>query len=64
MDDLDVRCGEKEEGRAQLLSKLAREVEGHSTEVSIPQEFVQVVREKFKHQTQVVPIHKMTLHPN
>ncbi len=62
MDDLDFRSREKEEGSAQLLRKLACEVEGHSAEVGVTKEFVQVVRQQLKHQAQVVPIHKVTLH--
>ena len=36
MDHADVRRGQEEKCRAQLLGKLAGQVEGHSSEVGVP----------------------------
>ena len=45
----------------ELLCKLPGEVEGDSSEFGVPQQVVQVVTQQLKHQTQVVPEHKVTL---
>ncbi len=44
MDDIELRSGKKQEGSAQLLGKLARQVERHAPEVGVAQKVVQVVR--------------------
>lgn len=64
VDDLDIRGGEEEQSGAQLLGKLACKVQRHSSEVGIAQQFVEIIREELKHKAEVVPIHKMSLHPN
>ena len=45
MNDVERGVGEKEQGRAQLLGKLASEVERDAAEVCVAQEFVEVVGE-------------------
>jgi hypothetical protein len=52
---------QEEQSRAKLLRKLPRQVEGDAAEVRVPQQVVQVVREQFKHKTQVVPPHEVAL---
>lgn len=64
MDDLDVRGGEEQKSCAQLLSKLACQVQRHSSEVGVAQKLVEIVREQLKHKAEVVPIHEVPFHPN
>lgn len=64
MDDLDFWCGEEQEGRAQLLRKLASQVQRHASEVGIAQQLIKIVGEQLKYQTQMVTIHEVTLHAN
>lgn len=64
VNDLNLRSGEKEEGCAQLLGKLACQVQRDASKVGVAKQFVEVIGEKFKDQTEMVTIHKVTLHPN
>lgn len=61
MDDAELGRGQEEQRRAQLLSKLACQVERDAAEVGVTQEVIQVVGEKFKHQAQVVTEHEVPL---
>ena len=61
MDDVDLGRGEVEQSRAQLLGKLAREVQRDSPEVGVAQQLIEVVGEQLKHQTQVVAEHEVPL---
>ena len=61
VDDVEFGRGEEEEGGAELLRELARQVERHATEVGVAEEVVQVVGEELEHQTQVVAKHEVTL---
>lgn len=45
----------------ELLCKFPGEVEGNSSEVGVPQQIVQIVAQQLKHQTEMVPKHKVTL---
>ena len=64
MDDVEGGVGEKEEGRAQLLGKLAGEVERDSSEVGVSEELVEIVGEELEDQTEVVAEHEVTLQSN
>ena len=61
MYDAEGRVGEEEEGRAQLLRKLAGKVEGDAPEVGVAEELVEIVGEELKDQTEMVPEHEVTL---
>ena len=63
VDDLCVGRGEEEQRCAQLLGKLAREIEGDPAKVCVAQEFVEVVREQLKHEAEVVAKHEVALEP-
>ena len=64
MDDLDVWGGEEEQGCAKLLGKLACQVEGDASEVSVAQQLVEIVRQQLEDKTEMVLVHETTLHPN
>ena len=49
MDDVDLWCREEQQRRAQLLGKLAGEVEGDSPKVGVAEQLVEVVGEKLEH---------------
>ena len=59
MNDPQLWCGQIQQSSAKLLGKLACEVEGDTVEVGIPQQFIQVVREKLKHETKVAAEHEV-----
>jgi len=61
VDDAELRCGQEQECRAQLLGELPRQVEGDAAEVGVPQQVVQVVGEHLEHQAEVVPEHEVPL---
>ena len=61
MDDIHLWRGEVEKCRAELLGKLACQVQRDSTEVGVPEKLVEVVREKLKDKAEVVTKHKVTL---
>ena len=58
-----VSCHPPVEGLtcAELLCKFPGEIEGNSSEVGISQKVIEVVAQQLKHQTQMVPEHKVTL---
>ncbi len=64
VDDLDFGRGQEQQGRAQLLGKLARLVQLDAPEVGVAQELVEVVGQQLKHEAQVIAIHEMTFHAN
>lgn len=64
VDDAQLRRGQEEQRGAQLLSKLARQVQRHAAEIGVPQQVVQVIGQHLKDQTQVVPEHEMTFQMN
>ena len=64
MDDTDIRCGQEEQCCTQLLSKLSCEVERYPTEICVSQKLIQVIRQKLKHETQVVTKHEVALQAN
>ena len=49
VDDVERRVREKEESSAELLGKLASEIERDASEVGVAEEFVEVVGEKFEY---------------
>lgn len=59
VNDAELGCGQKEQCCAQLLGKLSCQVERDAAEVGVPQQVVEVVREEFKDETQVVSEHKV-----
>ncbi len=64
MDHVDIRRGQKQERRAQLLGKLACQVQRDAAEVGVPEELVKVIGEKLKDQAEVVPEHEVTFQAN
>lgn len=60
VDNAQLGRREEEEGCTELLSKLARQIEGNAAEVCIPEEIVQIVRQQLKDKTKVVPPHEMS----
>jgi len=63
MDDVEFRWGEEEQCSAQLLRKLAREVEWHASKVSVAQEIIEIVGEELKDEAEVGAKHKVSLQP-
>lgn len=61
MYDAKLWCGQEQQGCAQLLSKLACQIERNTTEIGVSQEVVQIVGQKLKHQAKVVPKHEVSL---
>lgn len=61
MDDAELRRGQEEQRRAELLRQLPRQVQRDAAEVCVAQEVIQVVGEQLKHQAQVVPEHEVPL---
>jgi len=53
VDDVELRRREEQQGRAQLLCKLARQIQRDAAEVGVAQKVVQVVGEQLKDETQV-----------
>ena len=64
MYDLDIWGGEEKKSSAQLLGKLAREVQRHSSEAGVTKKLIEIVGEELKYQAKVIPVHKVPLHPN
>lgn len=54
-------CAQEQEGRAQLLRKFAREVQRDATEICVPKQIVQVIREQLEDEAQMIAPHKMAL---
>lgn len=54
MNDLQFRRREEEQCSAQLLGELASQIERHAAEVGVAKQVVQVIREQFEHETQVI----------
>jgi len=61
VDDGQFGRRQEEQRRAELLRELARQVQRDAAEVGVAQQVVQVVRQQFEHQTQVVAPHKVPL---
>ena len=59
--DMQLWCPEEQQRSAQLLRKLARQVQRHSTEVGVTQKIVQVVRQELKDKEQMTAPHEMSL---
>ena len=53
MDNVEFGRREEQQRRAQLLSKLARQVQRDAAEVGVAQQVVQVVGKQLEDQTQV-----------
>jgi len=64
VDDVQFRRRKEHQRHAQLLRKLARQVQGHAAEVGVAQQVVEVVREQLKDETQVGTEHEVTLQPH
>ncbi len=64
MDDAQLRRGQEQQRGAQLLSKLARQVQRHAAEIRVPQQVVQVIGQHLEDQTQVVPEHEVAFQMN
>ena len=60
MDDVDLRRGEEQQCRTQLLSKLACQIKRDPMEVGVVKQFVEIVGEEFKYQAEVVAEHEVT----
>ena len=60
MNDIDLRCGEEQQCRTQLLSKLACQVKRDPMEVGVAEQFVEIVGEEFKYQAEVVTEREVT----
>ncbi|RUS72588.1 hypothetical protein EGW08_019651, partial [Elysia chlorotica] len=58
VDDVQLGRGQVEQRGAQLLGKLARQVQGNPAEVGVAQQVVQVVAQQLKHKAQVVAEHE------
>ena len=52
---------QKEECFGNLLGEFSRQVQADAAKTRVPEQVVQVIRQQFKHQTQVVPPHEMVL---
>ncbi|KAF7242430.1 putative beta-glucosidase I, partial [Varanus komodoensis] len=61
VDNAELRCGQEEQSSAQLLGKLACEVERDATEVGVTEQVIEVVGQQLKHQAQMAPEHEMPL---
>lgn len=61
MDDAELGCRQEKQRSAQLLGKLACEVERHAAEVGVTEQVIEVVGQQLKHQAQVAPEHEMPL---
>lgn len=61
MNDAELRRGQKEQCRAELLRQLPGQVQRDAAEVGVAQEVVQVVGQQLEHQAQVVPEHEVPL---
>lgn len=61
MYNTQFRRGEEKQGGAQLLGKLASQIERDAAKVGVAQQIVQIVRQQLKHQAQVVAPHKVAL---
>lgn len=54
-------CAKEQKSRAQLLRKFAREVQRDATEIGVPQQIVQIIRQQLKNEAQMIAPHKVTL---
>ena len=64
VDDVEGGVGEKEQSCAQLLRKLASQVEGDTPEISVSEQLVEVIGEELKDKAQVVAKHEVALQPD
>jgi len=62
--NLQFRSSEEQQRRAQLLRKLARQIERHPAVVCVAQQVVKVVRQQLKDEEQMITKHKMSLQLN
>ena len=61
VDDAELGRREEEQRGAELLRKLARQVERHAAEVGVAQEVVEVVGEQLKDEAEVLAEHEVAL---
>lgn len=61
VDDTELRSCQEEQCSAQLLGKLACEVERNTTEVGVTEQVIEVVGQQLEHQAQMAPEHEMPL---
>lgn len=59
VDYAEFRCSQEKQCCAQLLGKLAREVQRNTTEVGVTQQIIQIVGKHLKHQAQMVAEHEL-----
>ena len=64
MDDVEGGVGEKEQSRAELLRKLASQIEGDAPEISVSEQLVEVVGQEFEDEAQVTTKHEVALQPD
>lgn len=60
MDYVQFGCGKEQQCCTKLLRKLPSEIQRYASEVSVPQQVIQIIRQKLEHQTQVIPPHEMS----
>ena len=61
MDDVELWRSQVEQRCAQLLGKLACQVQRHAAEVGVAEQVIQVVAQQLKHKAQVVAEHEVSL---
>ncbi len=64
VDHVDLWRGQEQQRRAQLLGKLACQVQRDATEIGVPEELVEVVGEKLEDETEMVPEHEVAFQAN
>lgn len=52
--------GQEQQRRAQLLRELSCQIERHAPKIGIAQQIVQVVRQQFEHEAQMISPHEMS----
>ena len=61
MYNLQFWCSKEQQRRAQLLRKLASQVQRDSTEVGVAQQVIEIAREQFKDEEIMIAKHKTSL---
>ena len=61
MNHIDVRHGQEQQGSAELLGKLACQIQRDPAKIGVTQQLVEIVGEQFKDKTQVVTKHERAL---
>jgi len=61
VDNVELRRCEEQQRRAQLLCKLARQVQRHAAEVCVAQKVIEVVGKQLKDETEMRTKHELPL---